>query len=102
MPSRAASSRPIRSAVVGRDDAVRRPALGDGAPEQALGPGHGEQRADAHRAGRLAEDRDVAGIAAERGDVVAHPLERGDLVEEAEVGVAVGEVQEALGTRPGS
>ena len=76
---------------------MRGPALGDGAPEQALGAGHGQQRADAHRAGRLAEDRDVVGITAEGGDVVPHPLEGGDLVEQAEVGVAVAEVEEALG-----
>ena len=48
--------------------------------------GHRQQRADAHRAGRLAEDRDVAGVAAEGGDVVPDPLEGGDLVEQAEVG----------------
>ena len=47
--------------------------------------GSAEQRADAVRARRLAEDRDVVGIAAEPGDAVAHPLERGDLVEDARV-----------------
>ena len=85
---------------VGRDDAIRRPALGDGAPEQALGPGHGQQRADAHRASRFAEDRDVGGVAAERGDVLADPRERRDLVLQAEVRVAVGQVEEALGAHP--
>ena len=84
----------------GRDHVMRRPALGDGAPEQPLGTGHGEQRADAHRAGRLAEDGDVAGIAAEGGDVVPHPLEGGDLVEQAEVGVSVAEIEEAVGADP--
>ena len=82
---------------LGRDDPVGGPALGDGPPEQALGPGHGQERADAHGAGRLAEDRDVGRVAAEGRDVVAHPLERGDLVEQAEVRIAVGEVEEALG-----
>ena len=79
---------------------MRRPALGDGAPEQPLGAGHGQQRADAHRAGRLAEDGDVAGIAAEGGDILPHPLEGGDLVEQAEVGVSVAEIEEALGADP--
>ena len=79
---------------------MSRPALGDGAPEQPLGAGHGQQRADAHRTGRLAEDGDVAGIAAEGGDVLLHPLEGGDLVEQAAVGVSVAEVEEALGADP--
>ncbi len=84
----------------GRDHLMRRPALGDRAPEQPLGAGHGQQRADAHRTGRLAEDGDVAGIAAEGGDVLPHPLEGGDLVEQAEVGVSVAEIEEALGADP--
>ena len=62
--------------------------------------GMDEQRADAHRTGRLAEDGDVVGIAAEGGDVVPHPLEGGDLVEQAEVGVSVAEIEEALGADP--
>ena len=81
----------------GRDHVMRRPALGDGAPEQPLGTGHGKQRADAHRTSRLAEDGDVAGIAAEGGDILLHPLEGGDLVEQAEVGVSLAEIEEALG-----
>ena len=72
-------------------------ALDDGAAEQPLGARHGEQRADAQRAGGFAEDGDVAGIAAEGGDIVAHPFERRDLVEQAEVGDAVAEVEEAFG-----
>ena len=72
----------------GRDDVMRRPTLGDRAPEQPLGAGHGKQRADAHRSGRLAEDGDVAGITAEGGDILLHPLEGGDLVEQAAVGVS--------------
>ena len=47
--------------------------------------GIGEQRADAHRAGGLAEDGDVGRVAPEGRDVVAHPLQRGDLVEQPEV-----------------
>ena len=79
---------------------MSRPALGDGAPEQPLGTGHGQQRADAHRAGRLAEDGDVAGIATEGGDVLPDPLQGGDLVEQAEVGGAVAQIEEALGADP--
>ncbi len=85
---------------LGRHHPIRGPALGDGPPEQALGAGHGQERADAHRARRLAEDRDVVGIAAECGDVVPDPFEGGDLVEQAEVGGAVLQVEEALGTDP--
>ena len=62
-----------RSAVAGAVDMGGGAALGDGPVEQ---PGRGrraEQRADAHAARRLAEDRDVAGVAAEARDVVAHP-----------------------------
>jgi hypothetical protein len=65
---------------------VRRARLRDRAVEQPLGDRHGEERANAHAAGRLSEDGDVARIAAEAGDVVAHPLERGDLVEHPRVG----------------
>ena len=79
---------------------MRRPALGDGAPEQPLGTGHGQQRADAHRASRLAKDGDVAGIATEGGDVLLHPLQGGDLVEQAAVGVSVAQIEEALGADP--
>src|SRR6476660_6732329 len=53
--------------------------------EQPFGAGHGEQRADAHRTSRLAEDGDVAGVAAEGGDVLLHPVQCGDLVEQAEI-----------------
>ena len=69
--------------------------LRDGAVEESLGLGCSEQHADAHSAGRLAEDRDVVGVAAEAGDVVAHPAQRGDLVAHAVVAavgvIAVGE-----------
>ena len=76
----------------------RRPALRNCLVEQAGGGGRPEERADAHSAGRLAEDSDVAGIAAEVLDVVAHPLERGDLVEDPAVpraGEVVAHVHEA-------
>ena len=69
--------------------------LRDGSVEESLRLGGSEQHADAHSAGRLAEDRDVVGIAAEAGDVVAHPAQRGHLVAHAVVAavrvVAVGE-----------
>ena len=87
--------------VGGRDDVVRRAALQHRAPEQALGARHGQQVADGHGAGGLAEHGDPVGIAAEGADVVPHPGERGDLVEQAEVGavVAVAEVEEPVGAR---
>ena len=77
-----------------------RAALEDGAPEQSLGAGHGQQRGNAHRASRLAEHRDVAGIAAESSDVVAHPGQGGDLVKQADVRVFVAGIQEAVGADP--
>ena len=81
------------------DDVVRRPALQDGAAEEPLGAGHGQQDADRHGPGGLAEDGDAVRVAAECGDVVPHPGERGDLVEQAQVGavVAVAEIEEAVG-----
>ena len=68
--------------------------------EESFGPGHGEQGADAHGAGGLAEDCDIAGISPEGGDVLVHPLQGGDLVEQPDVGDAVPEVEEALGAGP--
>ena len=85
---------------LGRADLMRRAALRDRAPEQPLGAGHGEQGADAHRAGRLAEDGDVAGVTAEGGDVLPHPLQGRDLVEQADVGDAVAQVEEPVGADP--
>ena len=79
---------------------MRRSALGNGAPEMSGSTRHGEQRADAHRTGRLPEDGDVGGITAEGGDVVPHPREGGDLIEQAEVGGAVAPLEEALGADP--
>src|SRR5690349_14978146 len=79
---------------------MRGPALGNGAPEQPLGRGHGEQRADTHRSRRLAEDRDIARITAKGSDILAHPVEGGDLVEQATVGVSRAEIQETLGANP--
>ena len=99
-PSCSASRWPTRSRSRGRDHVMSRAALGDGAPEQPGGAGHGQQRADAHRPGRLAEDGDVAGIAAEGADVVPHPLQRGDLVEQAAIGVSVAEIEEPIGADP--
>ena len=84
----------------------RRPALCDGTPEQPGGRGRAEQRADAHAAGRLAEDGDVRRVAAEAGDVVAHPPQRLDLVADpvaartGEGGLQVAQVQEAEGAEP--
>ena len=82
--------------VPGGGHLVRGTALQDRPPEQAPGPGHGEQGADAHGPGGLTEDGDVVGVAAERGDVVPHPLEGSDLVEQPQVCDAVPEVEEAL------
>ena len=48
-PSFSARYWPIRCAVAARDHVMSRPTLGDGAPEQPLGAGHGQQRGDAHR-----------------------------------------------------
>ena len=98
--SRAARSRPIRRAVAGRNHVVRRAALRDRPPEQALGARHGQQRGDAHRAGRLTEDRHVDGTPAEGGDVVPHPLQGRHQVEQAEVGDPVPQVQEAVRPHP--
>ena len=92
----------MRLRVRGRHQVVRCPALQDRAPEQSLGTRHREQHADAHRPGRLPEDRDVARVTAERGDLLPHPLQRGHLVEQADVRDAVVQVQEALGTQAAS
>lgn len=69
----------------------------DSALEQPLGPGHGEERRDAHCTSRRPEHGDFPGITAEYGYVLLHPLERGDLVEETQVGDAIGKVEEAFG-----
>ena len=76
--------------------------------EEPAGARHAEQGGAAHRARRLAEDRDVAGVAPERRDLVAHPFERGHLVEETLVArcagsrsaEAVAQAQEAEGAEP--
>src|SRR5437764_15077988 len=75
---------------------MARPTLGDGSAEETSCAGHGHQRGDAHTARRLAKDRDVIGVTSEGGDVLLHPGERGDLVEQAEVGNAVTQVEEAI------
>src|SRR5690349_18162024 len=77
---------------------MSRPALGDGAPEQPLGAGHGKQRANAQSPSRLAKDGDVAGITTKGGDILPYPFEGGDLVEQAEVGDSVLEIEETFGT----
>ena len=67
--------------------------------EQAARGRHREQSADAHAAGRFAENRDVARIAAELRDIVADPFERRDLIEHAFVAarrnLSIGYVGEA-------
>ena len=88
---------------------MRRPALEDGARDERPRGGRPEQRTDAHRPRRLAEDRDVARIAAEGRDVIAHEAQRGQLILEAEVHDVLGaghaeqpEVREAEAPRGGS
>ena len=78
---------------------MARPTLGDGSAEETSCAGHGHQRGDAHTARRLAKDRDVIGITSEGGDVLLHPGERGDLVEQTEVGNAVPQGEEAVGSQ---
>src|SRR2546425_1055553 len=67
---------------------MSRPTLGDSPVKQPLGTGHGQQRADAHGASRLAEDGDVLWIAAEGSD----------LVEQGAVGVSLAQIEEAVDT----
>ena len=62
---------PLGGDVGGRR--VGRSALHDGPVEQSGGGRRGQERGDAHPAGRLAEEGDVPGVAAEVGDVVADP-----------------------------
>src|SRR4029079_14903195 len=54
----------------------------DGAVEESPRARHGEQGGAAHRARRLAEDRDLPRVAPEGLDLVAHPFEGRDLIEE--------------------
>ena len=61
---------------------------------------HRQQRGHAHRAGRLTGDGYPPRVTAERGDVVLYPPQRSELVEQAEVGDAVAEEQEALRGQP--
>src|SRR6266496_3864408 len=77
---------------------MARPTLGDGSAEETCCPGHRHQRGDAHPARRLAKDRDVRGITTEGGDVLLHPGECGDLIEQTEVGNAVSQEEEAIGS----
>ena len=80
-----------------RHDGMRSAALQNRAAEEAFGSRRRKQRADAHRAGGLAEDRDVVRIAAEGRDVVAHPGERCDLIEQPEIRLALAEIDKAIG-----
>src|SRR5215467_7887473 len=70
--------------------------LGNSAAEEARGARHREQRSNTHAASRLAKDGDVLRVTAEGGDVLLHPGEGGDLVQQAEVGVPVTQVEEAV------
>ena len=63
--------------------------------EQVSGSGHRQQRPDAQCAGGFAKNRDIARVATEARDVVADPRERRDLVEQAEIGDAIVEIEEA-------
>ena len=47
------------------------------------------QIVDSHRAGRLADQRDVGGIAAECGNVPLDPLQHDDLIEKSPVAAGV-------------
>ena len=75
---------------VGRQRVMSGARLRDCTLEQPLGLGSAHQHADAHAAGRLAEDRDIVGVAAELADVIADPLQRRDLVAHAVVAADCG------------
>jgi hypothetical protein len=74
----------------------QRPALHDGAVEEALRPIHGHQQRDFASAAALAEYQHIARIATELGDVVAHPFERQHQVENAG-GAGIGEAFAMVG-----
>jgi hypothetical protein len=86
--------------VLARNHVVRSPALEDGAAEQPLGSGHGQQRADAHRPGRMAKESDVVGIPTEGGDILPHRLQSGDLIEQTKIGTPLAQIEESLGPDP--
>src|SRR6266568_5909430 len=77
---------------------MSRPTLSDRPVKQPLGTRHGQQRADAHRSSRLAEDGDVLWIATKGGDILPYPLEGSDLVEQGAVGVSLAQIEEAIDT----
>src|SRR6266487_3783791 len=77
---------------------MSRPTLSDSPVKQPLGTRHGQQRADAHRSSRLAEDGDVLWIATKGGDILPYPLEGSDLVEQGAVGVSLVQREEAVDT----
>ncbi len=91
-----------RGRLPGTGEMAGRAALEHDLVEEAVRRGHAEQRRDAHRAGRLTEDRHPGGIAAERRDVVADPSQCQHLVEQPGHARAVDlvEVQEAEGAEP--
>ena len=60
-----------------------RAALDDGAVEEPVGDGRGQEVAHRFAAGRLARDRDLADVAAEARAVGLDPAQRGDLVQQA-------------------
>ena len=82
----------------GRGHLMGRPTLGNGASKQPFRARHGQERADAHRTSRLAENRDVCGITAKRRNILLHPRQGGELVEQALVGQAWAQVEESVGT----
>src|SRR6266487_1087701 len=77
---------------------MSRPTLSDSPVKQPLGTRHGQQRADAHRSSRLAEDGDVLWIATKGGDILPYPLEGSDLVEQGPIGVSLAQIEEAIDT----
>src|SRR5579884_95572 len=78
-------------------DMVACSTLGDTAPEETSGGRHSQQRGNTHPASRLAKDGDVIRFTAESSDVLLHPHEGSDLVEHAEVGIAIPQVEKAIG-----
>ncbi|PBC95393.1 hypothetical protein BX281_3362 [Streptomyces sp. Ag82_O1-15] len=79
---------------------LRRSALQDGPPEQALGPRACQQRPDADGPGRLTEHGHPVRVAAEPRDRLPHPLQRGELVAQPGVGRRVREESVTLHTQP--
>src|ERR1700686_4517511 len=70
--------------------------LGNGPAEKTGSAGHGKQRAHAHRARRLAKNRDVVRVAAKSSDILLYPLEGGNLIEQSEVGISIAQEEESI------